>query len=466
MSQELDPAEGLYGSPLPPTDQRRAIRTGRVPVAVYGLGKMGLPLASVFADLTGATVGVDIDPAVARAVDAGDCPVDGEPGLDEAVADAVERGALSATDDPVTAARDARVHVLIVPTLVDDGVPDLSNLTSAARAVADGLTPGDLVCIESTVPPRTARTVVEPLLAERSACAREEFGVAVCPERTASGRALQDIRGAYPKVVGGTDAEATRAAATLYGEVTDNSVQQVADATTAECVKVFEGVYRDVNIALANELARLADELGVDVRAAIETANSQPYCDIHRPGPGVGGHCIPYYPYFLVEPLDTATPLLRTARWVNDSMPAYTVRRLLAAMESNGIATTDADVAILGVAYRPGVAETAESPGLEVARLLDEIGLDVSLVDPIVDLSTTGFPAIAVDELGQAGVDAVVYVTDHDAFDSVPWSALSDTLVLDGRGALEGEELPVTVSTLGVGEESQRESREEEEGGE
>ena len=199
MSQELDQTVGLYRSSESRAELGRAVGRGEVPVAVYSLGKMGLPLAAVFAEVTGETVGVDIDPAVVDAVADGHCPVQGEPNLPTVVANQVDRGALTATTDAVAAAEDARVRVVIVPTLVEDGSPDLSNVTDVAQVVAEGLSPGDLVWIKSTVLPTTARAVVEPLLTDAGPCAREEFGVAVCPERPASGRALRDIRGAYPR---------------------------------------------------------------------------------------------------------------------------------------------------------------------------------------------------------------------------------------------------------------------------
>jgi UDP-N-acetyl-D-mannosaminuronic acid dehydrogenase len=439
----------LYGSDLAPAAQSEAIRSGAVPVAVYGLGKMGLPLAAVFADVTGNTTGVDIDPAVVDAVNRGDCPVEGEPGLAELVAETVADDALDAESDPTRAAARATVHVVIVPTLVEDGQPDLSNLRTVAKSVASGLDPGDLVCIESTVPPRTCQDLLLPVLEEESDLTRSAFGLAFCPERTSSGRALQDIGGSYPKVVGGVDAESTRAAATLYDEVTTNDVHTVSDATTAECVKVFEGVYRDVNIALANELASMADELGIDVREAIDVANTQPYCDIHRPGPGVGGHCIPYYPYFLIEPFETETPVLETARAVNESMPARTVDILLNALGARGISPADASVLVLGVAYRPGVDEIRESPGLAIAELLERDGVTVLASDPVVDVEALDLQAVDPGDVPDQAVDAVVLATAHEEFDGIRWNVLEDVVLVDGRDAVDERAIDHPVLTLG-----------------
>ncbi|WP_293033582.1 nucleotide sugar dehydrogenase, partial [Natronococcus sp.] len=318
-----------YDSELSAADLRRRLIEGEIPVAVYGLGKMGLPLAGVYAETTGNVTGIDIDPTVVERLDDGESHVVGEPGLDDLVADQVERGRLAATTDGAAAAADARIHVIIVPTLLaEDDSPDLTTVESVLEDIAAGLEPGDLVVAESTLPPGSCRDVLLPHLIQESGLERGEFGLAFCPERTASGSALRDIRGEYPKVVGGVDAASTRAAELIYGELTSNEVHAVSDATTAEAVKVFEGVYRDVNIALANELGRLADELGISVREAIDTANGLSVCQLHEPGPGVGGHCIPYYPHFLLSRLEEPMPVMRTARELNDAMPSVMVGRL------------------------------------------------------------------------------------------------------------------------------------------
>lgn len=444
-------SDTLYDSSQDRGAQRTALRSGEIPVAVYGLGKMGLPLATVFAELTENTTGVDIDPDVVSAVNRGECPVDGEPGLQELVESTVADGSLTAVTDPADAATDASVHVIIVPTLVDDETPDLAALKAVAESIGRGLSPGDLVCVESTVPPRTCRDIVRPILEDESGLEIGSFGLAFCPERTSSGRALTDIKGAYPKIVGGIDDESTRAAAVVYDEVTDNEVHVVSDATTAECVKVFEGVYRDVNIALANELAKLADELQTDVIEAIRAANTQPYCDIHTPGPGVGGHCIPYYPYFLIEPFETGTPLLETARRVNDSMPSFTVQKLREEFTRNDIELAGASVVVLGVAYRPGVEETRESPGLDIINRLSEIGIDVFVVDPIVGIDMDHVQTLRIDQLSNYDFDGAILVTDHEEFDEIQWADVEPSVLIDGRNVISSDDDVPTISTIGVG---------------
>ncbi|MFC7127930.1 nucleotide sugar dehydrogenase [Haloferax chudinovii] len=431
---------GLYGSDRSPDEQRRALRAGEVPVAVYGLGKMGLPLAAVYARATGNVTGVDISEDVVRGVNDGECHVAKEPGLPELVAEQTERGALRATTDSVDAAEGAAIHVIIVPTpLTDDREPDLAAFEAVLDSIARGLAPGDLVVVECTVPPGTSTDLVVPYLADRSGLSAGEFGVAFCPERTSSGRALRDITESHPKIVGGVDAESTRVAALVYGEITANEVIPVGDATTAEAVKLFEGVYRDVNIALANELARLRDDLGIDVTEAIDAANTQPYCDIHAPGPGVGGHCIPWYPYFITSRVDAETPLLLTAREVNDSMPAFTADKLRDELAAAGREIRGATVAVLGVTYRPGVAETRATPAAGVIDRLNDLGATVLAVDPMLPdevVASFGATPVSLADLPTRALDAAVVVTPHEEFDGIDWAAFDDLVVVDGRGTL------------------------------
>ena len=462
--EESEIEDGLYGRDRSDEDLRAALLSGDVPVSVYGLGKLGLPLAAVMADVTGNVVGVDVDPTVVSAVERGVSHVPDEPGLPSLLSDVVERGALRATTEGEEAAAASRVHVIVVPTLVEDGVPDLSILDSACDAIAAGLSPGDLVAVECTVPPRTCRERVRPLLAELSGLDPDSFGVAACPERISSGRALRDVRRSYPKIVGGVDAESTRIASLLYDEVTENEVLPVADAETAEATKVFEGVYRDVNIALANELARYADELGVDVREAIEAANTQPYCTLHDPGAGVGGHCIPYYPRFLTGVFETDAPLLETARSVNDSMPRFAVERLVDGLYAEGTDPEDATVLVLGVAYRAGVAETRAAPALDVITDLRRRGSRVLAADPVIDdLDRFGAEPVELEELldwefdefGPSPPDGVVLVTAHEEFQEIDWSVADPTVIVDGRDAIDTESACRAghrVYTIGRGE--------------
>ncbi|AGN02211.1 nucleotide sugar dehydrogenase [Salinarchaeum sp. Harcht-Bsk1] len=431
----------LYGTLAPAEHRSRSFQNGEIPVAVYGLGKLGLPVAATLAEASGNVIGADVDPAVVRELEQGRSHVDGEPGLDELVERLVEDGSLSAVQDPSKAAARASIHVIVVPTLLDDeNEPDLAALIAAASSIAAGLDPGDLVLLESTVPPGTTAEMLEPSLAAASGLDPSEFGVAFCPERISSGRALKDIREAYPKIVGGTDEAATEAAALIYEHVTDNEVIETTDATTAEAVKVFGGVYRDVNIALANEFARYADEIGVDVEEVTEAANTVPVTSILEPGIGVGGHCIPVYPHFLTKPHTVDGPVIPAARALNDDMPAYAVDRLADELAAEDVDLGDATVVLFGLAYRGDVAETRYSPSVDVAELLAQFGAEVLAVDPVLDDATVAdvpTELVSVAEAATARPDAAIYATDHGAFERIDWSTFEPMVVLDGRNALD-----------------------------
>jgi UDP-N-acetyl-D-mannosaminuronic acid dehydrogenase len=245
---------------------------------------------------------------------------------------------------------------------------------AVCKCIAEGLEAGDFVIIETTLPPGTTEGVVKPLLESSGLRAGEDFGIAHCPERAMTGRVVRDIMGAYPKVVGGIDAKSTEAAKGIYSVVNSRGVIPVANATTAELVKVAEGVYRDVNIALANELAMISKKLGVNVWEVIETANTQPYCNLHRPGAGVGGHCIPVYPWFVI---DEDTKLIRTAREVNDSMSSFVVNRVADILARRGESLEGSSILVVGLTYRPGVKETYHTPAKRVIEHLRRRGARV-----------------------------------------------------------------------------------------
>lgn len=445
----------LYDATANDEAKRAALVNGDVPVAVYGLGKMGLPLAAVYADVTGNVSGVDVDPTVVETVNSGCAPFDHEPGLDELIATTVGSGALQATTESETAAREAAVHVVIVPTLVtENNEPDLSTVRTVVSDIATGIEAGDLVIIESTVPPRTCEDMIKPLICRESDLEEGEFGVAFCPERTKSGRALQDIRGSYPKVVGGVDDESTSAAAVLYNELTDNDVVTVSHATTAEAVKIFEGVYRDVNIALVNELAKFVDETNIDALEAIDVANDTPYVDLHRPGAGVGGHCIPYYPHFLIEMFDAPSNLMQTGRQINDSMPGFTVEKLLQGLNEVNIQINDATVVVLGVTYYPGIPEIRHTPAKPIVNRLVGQGANVYAVDPVMDdfSAFEGATPLKLDEIADIEADAFVLVTAHEVFETIKWEEFEELVIVDGRNAIELETNRHWVYTIGSGQ--------------
>ena len=421
---------------------------GDVTVSVIGLGKMGLPLAAVLADRGATVMGVDINPEVVSAVENGESPVSNEPGLPDLVASyAGER--LSATTDGEAAVSEADVHILLVPTVVDDNhKPILDPVLSAAESISAGVSAGDLVVLESTVPPGTTDELLVPAVTpdDRALEPGTDFGVAYCPERTSSGRVIKDLTESYPKIVSGIDAASTQAAAAFYRAFNEPGVIKTESTTEAEAVKVFEGVYRDVNIALANELAKACEQWGINAHSVFDAANTQPYCNIHQPGVGVGGHCIPVYPHFVTNQY-AETPLIETARAVNTSMPSHTVDRLNDKLAANGVDLAKASVLVLGLTYRPGVEELRYAPALDVIDLLLHTGVDVSAHDPLLDPETIAeFGAMPVaDPTAADGIDGIVLATGHEEYAEIDIAALREAVrtpvFVDGRNFFDAEQL-------------------------
>lgn len=409
-------------------------------VAIVGLGKIGLPLAARFAHSGLCVVGCDISQEVVDTVNSGHSHIKEEPGLEEWVVDAVGSGMLSATTGTAGAVRGSNVVVVIVPLMVNDEHSiDYRVVDAATEAVAAGLQRGTLVIYETTLPVGTTRTRLAPMLERGSGLkAGRDFCLAFSPERVYSGRIFRDLQ-QYPKVVGGLTpqctAEAERFYHTALGGV--SSVISMHNADTAELVKLVETTYRDVNIALANSFARFAAERDLPVQEAISAANTQPYSHVHRPGIAVGGHCMPVYPYFLINnSQDSGIELLRTAREVNDSMAGWSVDKLAEAL--GGL--EGKRVLVLGLAYRENVKETAFSGAMRLLSLLRERGATALINDPLYtpeELLRYGEPA-ALDSL--PAIDAVILQAYHDQYRPLDWrgiAALGCKVVFDGRNALD-----------------------------
>jgi len=441
---------------------RRALRDGRIKVSVYGLGHVGSPILAAWLQAGASGVGVDVDEEKILKLSRGDSPVD-EPCLTDIFRKALEEGRLKATSDGEGASKETHVKIIAVPTLIDiKGEPNLDALRSAARSIASGLKEGDLVILESSVPPGTTREVLKPILEELSGLrAGRDFGLAYSPERISEGRALRDIVESYPKVVGGIDSRSTEVTATLYSMIAKKGVIKLSNDVAAELEKLAEGIYRDVNIALANEIAALCRKLGVDYDEVRWAANSQPYSHLHRPGTGVGGLCIPVYPRFLLwkaKGVGIDLRLTATARTINENMPAEVSRLVKEGMERLGI--SNPNIVILGLAFRGDVPDSRLSPTYDlVEHLLSmEVG-GIVVHDPMIrkdyELERMGIPL--TDDLIKAlrEADILVIATDHSLYrmKSSELFRMSDRLrlIVDGRHVIEVDSLPPNALYVGIG---------------
>jgi UDP-N-acetyl-D-mannosaminuronic acid dehydrogenase len=404
-------------------------------VCVLGLGYIGLPTASMFATHGIEVVGVDVNPHVVETLNRGEIHIE-EVGLAELVKQAVADGKLVVKTQPEA----ADAFIIAVPTPIkDDKSAEMKMVASATKMILPQLKAGDLVILESTSPPNTTVGLIQPILEQSGLVAGKDFYLAYSPERVLPGKILHEMVH-NARVIGGISEASTQAGCELYsifvkGEIT------LTTATTAEMVKLMENTFRDVNIALANEFGLVAEQLGVNVCEAIELANRHPRVNILKPGPGVGGHCIAVDPWFLVEAAPGITPLVKTARQVNDGMPNRVVGKLkeLLAIQPQG--NQPKAVAVLGLAYKADVDDARESPAMMVVDGLLSLGYDVRLSDPWVkDLHGLDCRLVSVED-AVTGADCVVILTDHSAYQQLNplelGKSMNNQTILDTRNCID-----------------------------
>jgi UDP-N-acetyl-D-mannosaminuronic acid dehydrogenase len=405
-------------------------------VVVVGLGYIGLPTAAVIARAGANVLGIDVSQHVVDTVNEGRVHIE-EVDLHGLVQGVVDRGLLRAA----TAPQPANVFVIAVPTPLRDGhQPDISYVLDAARAIAPVLAPGNLVILESTSPVGTTEQVAALLATARpdlkvpGHCAgAPDLCIAYCPERVLPGRILIELID-NDRVIGGITPRCARRAMSFYRRFVRGACLTTT-AKAAEMVKLVENSYRDVNIAFANELSMIADQMGIDVWDVIALANRHPRVNILQPGPGVGGHCIAVDPWFLVAGAPEQARIVRTAREVNEFKTGHVIAeaaKLIAARPH-------ARVACLGLAFKPNIDDFRESPALEVAAALaSSFGERIAVVEPFASelpavFAGTGARLIDLDE-ALAQCDMLVVLVDHDLFRSVPLEERADKQVYDTRG--------------------------------
>jgi len=409
-------------------------------IAVIGLGYIGLPTAAVLSSYGWSVCGVDVTPSVVETVNSGGVHIE-ERDLDRLVGEAIDSGRLVASTEVPT----AHFYMIAVPTpLKANNAPDTSFVVAAAEAIAENILPGACIIVESTSPIGTTEKVAEVIAALRPDLDVPKFGdtqagdiaLAYCPERVLPGRIVHELV-ANDRVIGGlTEACAIRAAA-LYASFVKGDCL-LTNARIAETVKLVENSFRDVNIAFANELSMIADEMEVDVWDVIKLANRHPRVNILQPGPGVGGHCIAVDPWFLVSGAPQASRLVRTAREVNDQKAVHTEHRIRRLLEAN----PGSKVALLGLAFKPDIDDFRESPALKIAEALAlDYGDQLLVVEPYADQ----LPGELADSdaqltsLHQAldSAEIVVILVDHSQFRDLGHAAFAGKITFDTRGMLK-----------------------------
>jgi len=424
---------------------------------VVGAGKMGLPLAVQFAGHGWQVTAVDVNPEVVAAVNEGRSHVAEEPGLADGVAAAHAAGRLSATADAAAATRDADVVVLIVPVMLDDGQrPDYRYMDAAVDSIAGGMHAGVTVIFETTLPVGDTRGRFAPRLEKATGLKAEtDFFVAFSPERLFSGAVFANLS-TYPKLVGGIGPESGRRAARFYDSVLDAEIVAMSGAEAAEFSKLADTTYRDVNIALANDFARYADRVGVDIQEVIDGANSQPYSHVHQPGIGVGGHCIPVYPHLLLSRAPDME-VVAVARRTNDAQVGNAIKSLEALLGC----LDDVPVLVLGLTYREGVKELAYSRALPLIERLSFHGAQVFGYDPLLSNEEIERCCATLYEWGRpAPIRAIVTQTADRMWNGIDFSLFPQLeVILDGRNSLREIDLPANVRYAGIGVQAETRRR-------
>ena len=379
-------------------------------LCVLGLGYIGLPTASTFATHGLKVIGVDTNPEIVNGLNNGQIHIF-ENGLDELVHNALNTGNLTIKSHPDP----ADAFIIAVPTPFKEGKKaDLDFVISAAESIVPYLKKGNLVILESTSPPRTTVEVVAPILEKSGLKAGADFFLAYSPERVLPGQILKELV-ENARIIGGIDQHSSEAGRDLYKTFVKGEIF-MTDATTAEMVKLMENTYRDINIAAANEFARLADRFHVDIWEAISLANRHPRVKVLNPGPGVGGHCISVDPWFFVEAAPDTAQLIRTAREVNDSQPAYIVDFIQRKIGN----LTNKHITALGLAYKADVDDLRESPAIEVALLLKRAGAQVTVFEPYkTSFSIDGISTSMNLNESVKQADVLVLLVSHQQFKSL-----------------------------------------------
>jgi len=429
-------------------------------IAVIGFGYIGTVIGAVLADRGWPVTGIDVRQSVVDDINLGKTSV-AEPGLSELVSNSVRTGRLRATTDFGAVAENDFVIVNVGTPLGPDYEPIVDDIKAAAQAVGEHLQAGHIVILKSTVPPDTTETLVRPILEETSGLrAGVDFGLAFCPERLAEGQAIHELT-SIPVVVGAVDERSARACATLWRHALGVDSVIVEDPRTAEMVKLVDNLWVDLNVALANELAKVCDRLGMDALQVIEAANTMPKgghpVNILRPSMGVGGYCLTKDPWFVNHlgesvGLDLAIP--RTSRTVNDTMPAYTYGLLTQLLAEQGKAVETSKIAVLGIAFKNNTGDCRLTPTKYVVDLLEQSGCWLSIHDPWVPdeeaQTVTKMPLTPDIESAVKDADALVVLAGHREFHQIPLTRLADLtaagcVFLDGRNSFD----PAAVRAAG-----------------
>jgi nucleotide sugar dehydrogenase len=427
-----------------PGSVAKKFQSGEYLISVYGLGHVGAPIASSWLRAGMTVIGIDKSQKVIENAKKGITHIP-EPGVNEAFSEGIKNGRFVVYDDPVKASADSKLKMICVPVSIKNKKADLESVKEVASSIGKGLQKNDIVSLHPTVPPLTTEKFLVPLLEKTSKLkAGKDFFVIYNPERIYEGRAIFDIEEGHPGIVAGLEKYSEELAEKVFSMLFKKGVIIISRIETAEAEKLFEGIYRDVNIALANELSVLSEKLGIDFWEAQNAANSQPFCHIHKPGIGVGGACIPVYPQFILEVAGknrVDCRLTKTGRVINDGMPSYALSKALGLI-SKKKDKKKTKITILGLAFRGGVSDTRLSPTYELVRKLLQLKItNIVIHDPLAkdDLLASKHKTIKITndlDFSIKNRDLIILATDHNEYSDLSKEKTGKTPIYDGRGLL------------------------------
>jgi nucleotide sugar dehydrogenase len=438
----------------------KKIRDGKFKIAIYGLGHVGAPLAAVWLRAGAHVIGVDKSKKVLWEASKGRTTIP-EPNVNQAFRNGIDSGRFNLYDDPIKASKDSYFKMICVPVLSQNQElsADLTAVSEVAIMIGKGLKKNDVLSLNPSVPPGTTEDVVIPIIEKESGLSvKSDFCMIYNPERIYEGRAIADIEENYPAILSSLGPNSAKLAYTIYSLIFKKGVLPLKSIRTAEAEKLFEGIYRDVNIALANELAKFCEVAGIDFWQARDAANSQPYCHIHKPGIGVGGACIPVYPQFVLDvanKMNVLCEVTNISRSINDGMPSYCVRQAIKLLDFADL--TNSIITILGLAFRGDVSDTRYSPTYSIIKELQRLGVkEIRVHDPLVssdpNLSNQGNVFLTSDlKKALRNSNLIILATDHEEYKKLDKTFFQNIPVYDGRGILD-RNLAKEIKLLTIGQ--------------
>ena len=429
--------------------------------AIYGMGNVGGSIAAVWLRAGAKVIGVDISNILLDNIKNGKSHKK-EPFLSETFSHAIKKNSLTLTSDGIDASKRSSIKIIVVPVGLKNKKVDLRSVIIVTKNIAKGLKKGDTVILSPSVPPGTTEKIVLPILEKISTLKGEkDFKLIYNPERIFEGRAVKDIEENYPAIISGLGPKSLKKAENLFTIISNKGILKMPSLAEAEAEKLFEGAYRDVNIALANELADYCEKIGINFWETRKGSNSQPFCHLHYPGTGVGGLCIPVYPRIIIEDalkIGKSMNLLEYSRRINDEMPKKCVNNSVKMLIKNKIKVKNAKIAVLGLGFRGEVTDTRLSPTYDVVNEFLKKGCKVSVHDPYIfeddDLPKSVLLTQNLKEILK-DVDLIFISSDHKIYSKINSKLLKQrksTLLFDGRNIINPKLLSNGIlNTIGIG---------------